>query len=145
MLQILLAVVAILRYILCLWRLKSFAPDGKRTIVLDWFREQSDAVQASFEVRLKFLMSQPPEAWQRPYVAKLRGECKGLYEIRFEVGNVQHRPIGYFSAESEFTILAFATERGSKFNPHNVCQTANNRKRLIEQRKELALEFKFQN
>ncbi len=89
-------------------------------------------------------MSQPPELWQRPYVGKLRGECKGLYEIRFAVEKVQHRPIGYFSAEFEFTILAFATERGSKFDPRHICQTANNRKKLIEQRKEFAREFKFE-
>lgn len=82
--------------------------------------------------------------WQRPYIGKLRDKCKGLYEIRFEVGNVQHRPIGYFSGELEFTFLAFATERGSKFNPLHICETAQKRKQLIEQRKERAREFKFE-
>lgn len=136
--------VAKLRYSMKLWTLKSFKPDLGKTIVAEWFQAQSEAVQAAFETRLKFLAAQPAKIWQRPYVGKLRGECNGLYEIRFEVENVQHRPIGYFSAELEFTILAFATERDSKFDPLQICETAKNRKKLIEQRKEYAREFKFE-
>ncbi len=138
-----LANVAKLRYNMNLWTLKGFTQDGKTTIVSAWYEEQTVAVQVAFETRLKFLASQPPQIWQRPYVSKLRGKCKGLIEIRFEVDNVQHRPIGYFSGELEFTILAFATERGSKFDPLEVCAIAKRRKALIEERKEHAREFKF--
>ena len=127
-----------------LWTLKAFAPDGKRTIALDWFLAQAEAVQVAFETRLKFLVAQPPSIWQRPHIGKLRGDCKGLYEIRFEVNNVQHRPIGYYSGDLEFTILAFATERGNKFDPLHICETAKHRKQQIEHRKELARVFKFE-
>lgn len=54
------------------------------------------------------------------------------------------RRIGYFSGELEFTILAFATERDNKFDPLHICETAKQRKQQIEQRKELAREFKFE-
>jgi hypothetical protein len=130
-----------------LWTLKAFAADGRTTIVQEWYSAQSEAVQVAFETRLKFLVAQPPSVWQRPYIGKLRSKdkhCKGLYEIRFEVNNVQHRPIGYFSGNLEFTILAFATERGNQFDPLHICETAKHRKQQIEHRKELARVFKFE-
>jgi hypothetical protein len=123
------------------WTLKAFTQDGKTTIVSEWYEDQTEAVQAAFEARLEFLTAQPPHVWQRPYVGTLKGECKGLIEIIFEVNNVQHRPIGYFSGKMEFTFLAFATERGGKFDPRKVCAIAKRRKALIEKRKEHAREI----
>ena len=124
-----------------IWRLKGYASDCQNTVVSTWFKAQSEAVQQAFWTRMKFLTSQPPSVWQRPYIGKLRGKCKGLYEIRFEVNNVQHRPIGFFSGDQEFTILAFATERDSQFDPQEVCTIAKNRKKKIEENKEHAREF----
>jgi hypothetical protein len=127
-----------------MWTIKAFTADFKRTIVVTWYVEQDGAVQAAFEARLKFLRAQPPIVWQRPHVGTLRGECKGLFEIRFEVGNVQHRPIGFYSGEMEFTILAFATERDNQFDPLAVCSTAKRRKALIEKDRRHAREFTFE-
>jgi hypothetical protein len=126
-----------------MWKIKAFTADFKRTIVQEWFLKQDEAVQNAFEVRLKFVIAQPPEIWQRPYVGTLRKECKGLHEIRFEVGNVQYRPVGYFSGEKGFTILVIAEERGGKFDPKNTCDTAKKRKAMIERNEEYAREFTF--
>jgi hypothetical protein len=114
-----------------------------KTLVREWYDEQDESVQAAFETALKFLSQQPPAWWDRPRVGKLRKECKGLIEIIFEVGNVQHRPIGYYSGKLEFTIVAFATERGGRFDPVNVCETAKKRIAIIEADKERAREFRF--
>jgi len=127
-----------------MWRLKAFTANFRKTIVTEWHAAQEDDVQAAFEIRLKFLRAQPPIVWQRPYIGKLRKECKGLYEIRFEVNNVQHRPIGYYSGEHEFTILAFATERDGQFDPLEICTTARWRKSLIERDRRHAREFTFE-
>ena|SRR5207253_3202500 len=124
-----------------LWTLKSFVLPDRRLLVSAWYEAQDEKVQAAFETTLKFLSNQPPAVWERPRVGKLRKECKGFYEIRFEVNNVQHRPIGYYSGRLEFTIIAFAVEKGGKFDPLNICVTAKNRKAIIDDNKKRAHEF----
>jgi hypothetical protein len=125
-----------------LWTLKSFTrPDGK-LIVAEWYEQQSEAVQVAFITRMKFLRARPEDGWDRPHVGQLRhGECKGLYEIVLKVNKVQYRPLGYYSAQMEFTIVAFATERDGKFDPPNICETAQERIKLIEERKGRVREF----
>lgn len=127
------------------WKIKSvtLSETSNRTIVLDWFEAQDEDVQNAFLMRMKFLLTLPPSAWDRPYVGQLTRNCKGLFEIRLKVNKVQYRPIGYFSGAEEFTFLAFATERDRKFDPVNICETAFNRKALIEARKERAREITF--
>jgi hypothetical protein len=117
------------------WTLKALvdrrSPEApKSTIVKGWFEGQYDDVQQAFLTRMKFLAGLPKDGWDRPYVGQLRhGECKGLFEIVISVVDVEHRPLGYFSGEMEFTIVAFATERDGKFDPKSVCATA---KKLIQ-------------
>lgn len=62
-------------------------------------------------------------------------------EIRFEVNNIQYRPLGYFSGELEFTILFFAEERGGAFDPPTACEIAKGNKVIIDADKERAREF----
>ena len=125
------------------WKLKSVTVSGvvSTTIVSEWFEAQDDAVQMAFLTRMKFLIELPYDGWKRPYVGQLRRECKGLFEIRLPVNKVQHRPIGYFSGIREFTFLAFATERDNKLNPINICETAFNRKTMIESNRERVREI----
>ncbi len=79
----------------------------------------------------------PEDGWDRPDVGQLRhGDCKGLFEIVLFADKVQHRPIGYFSGKKEFTFVAFAVEKGNKFEPPNICKTAKARIKLIEEEKE---------
>ncbi len=121
----------------------SYTTPDRKTIVGEWHAQQDAAVQVEFEARIRFLSGQPRASWDRPYAAKLTRECKGLYEIRFKVNNVQHRPIGYMSGDAEFTILAFATERDRKFDPIDVCQTAISRLNTISRNKERVREFRL--
>jgi hypothetical protein len=127
-----------------MWVLRAFTADYSRTVVAEWFSLQTGRVQGAFETRLKFLIGQPRSVWKRPYVGTLTRECKGLYEIRLKVDNVQHRPIGYYSGELEFTILVFATERDWKLVPKNVCGLANERRALIERDGRHAREITFE-
>jgi hypothetical protein len=129
-----------------MWRLKAYVVDVKigQTVVTEWYHHQPGPVQDKLEFRLKFLKAQPPAVWQRPYVGTLTDNCDGLFELRFEVFNVQHRAIGYYSGEKEFTILAFCTERDGDFDPSNICDTANERRALIRQDGRYAREFTFE-
>jgi len=116
------------------WKLRSFtvSETNNQTIVMEWFDAQDEAVQNAFLARMEYLIPLPADAWNRPYVGQLRRECAGLFEIILKVNNVQHRPIGYFSGRQEFTFLAFATERDNRLDPVNICETAFNRRALIE-------------
>lgn len=127
-----------------MWTLKAFIIRGNVTVVFEWFQGQTDAVQTAFETRLRFLREQPPVVWQRPYVGTLTRDCDGLFEIRLKAENVQHRAIGYYSDELEFTILAFATERDRQFVPLTTCETAQARRRSIEEGRGQAREFTFE-
>jgi hypothetical protein len=69
-----------------------------------------------------------------PYTTMLEGACDGLFEIRFESGNIQYRPLAYYGPEQgEITILTDATEIGGRLEPPGVCATALARKALAEQ------------
>lgn len=120
------------------WKLKSYTlPDGKTTIVNKWFKEQSASVKAAFLNRMNALVKLSENGWDRPDVGQLRGkECKGLFEIVIFADNVQHRPIGYFSGKCEFTFVVFAVEKGGKLTPPNICKTAKERIKIIEDKKE---------
>lgn len=127
-----------------MWLLKSFtSPDGK-TIVGLWYAAQDEVVKTAFRTRMKFLVAQGENGWERPKVGQLRhGDCKGLFEIVLKFNKVQHRPIGYYSGKMEFTFLAFATERDGEFDPPNVCTTAQKRLKIIREDKERVREFRI--
>ncbi len=130
-----------------MWTFKSFTrPDRRTLIVADWYKEheQDEAVQAAFITALKFLRPLPPDGWERPAVGRLRRECTGLFEIILKVNKVNHRPIGYMSGESEFTILLFAIEKDRKLPP-GTCEKAKQRIAIIENDKERAREFRIPN
>src|SRR5258708_32840712 len=101
------------------WQIKSYVNSKNVLIVKEWFDSVSFAVWTAFDTHFKFLAGQPPVNWKRPYVSVLSGGkrtrktgCAGLVELRFDYGNVEYRPLGYFSGQMEFTIVFFAIEKG---------------------------------
>ncbi len=131
-----------------LWTLKGFVTDGGRRIVREWCADIDDTVWLAFATLLDYLCGQPRKNWVFPYVRALRGGkkgkkkgCAGLYELRFDSGNVEYRPLGYFKSDTEFVILIFAEERGGEFDPPNACETAKKRQVIVEGDKERAREF----
>lgn len=91
----------------------------------DWAGKE---VQGRFLARLRTLANLPLREWNENYCKKLSGECEGLWEIRFKGARVQHRPLGYHSADGEFTILLWAREKDHRFVPPNACEQALQRK-----------------
>ncbi len=133
-----------------LWKIKGFIDRSGENIVKQWCDAKDDDIWNAFVAHLTFLSGQMPDMWVRPWVGKLGGGrrgrktgCAGLIELRFDVGNVEYRPLGYFSGKMEFTILFFAEERGGDFDPPNACQTAKERKAFIDTNKERAREFRL--
>lgn len=125
------------------WTWKSYRTSRGISAVTEWHEQVSEIVWLEFRASLEFLDGQPPTNWTRPYIGKLGKDCKGLIEIRFDSGNVEYRPIGFYSGKEEFTIVFFAIEKGSKFEPPTACDIAQRRRNEIEKDKEKSREFWF--
>jgi hypothetical protein len=128
-----------------MWTVKSLtlSAANQKTIVLDWFENQTEAVQNRFLVEMKFLIGLPGGSWVRPYVGLLHDKCEGLVEIVLTVKEEQYRPIGYFSGEKEFTFLFFAMEKDDEFDPLNTCELAQAAKQITMAHKERIREINF--
>ncbi len=114
------------------WVFKSFVTSRNQSVVEDWYGSQVPDVRAAFDISLRYLSKQPPSNWVRPYVGTLKRQCAGLWEIRFTVEKVRYRPIGFFGpVRMEFTIVAFATEKGGSFVPAGICESALKRKEEV--------------
>lgn len=124
-----------------LWTLKSYVGRDGVKVVKAWCDSVDDTVWLAFAFHMDYLCGQAADKWGRPWAEKLHGECAKLVEIIFEVHNVQHRPLGFFSGEMEFTILFFATEVNDRFEPPTACEIAQRRKAEVEADRSRASEF----
>jgi hypothetical protein len=112
------------------WTFRTYVSARGVAEVQAWYDAQSPRVQAAFDQRLRTLQQMTiPEWLETAFGKKLKGECAGLWEIRFKAERVQHRPLGWFGPSSgEFTVLLCAREIGDKFDPPNACKIALGRK-----------------
>lgn len=113
------------------WDFRDYISRGGRNYFQEWLDDQPLKVQLEINTRLEYLRYQPPPL-QRPYTARLKGECDGLYELRVKVEKVQYRPLFFYGpGKSQITFLAGAIEKGGKLQPPDVCQTALERRDQI--------------
>jgi hypothetical protein len=111
-----------------LWTIRSYVSPGGNDLVRKWHDAQSFAVQAAFDTVVLFLLQSSFEEWRRPEFATLKGKYAKLGELRFDVRNVEYRPLGFFGpCRSEFTILIGATKKGRVYNPRSALDTALSR------------------
>jgi hypothetical protein len=108
------------------------------------YSDQAPEVRAEFHAVLNGLLAQADiTGWCRPRgFDRLSGKkYRALGELRFKVGNVQHRPLGFFGPEQRtFTLLIWATERDGNFAPPGVRDTALQRMNLVKKNPERARE-----
>ena len=112
------------------WTFRYYARQNGKDDVRDAYDRGSKQLHARFLSRVKALAQLPVGEWGE-LAKQLHGSCSGLVEIRFKADNVQQRPLGYRSGETEFTILFWATERGNRFVPASACEKALERKKKI--------------
>jgi hypothetical protein len=117
------------------WRFLNYHSEAGNNLVERWYRDQSVAVQADFDVTLNNLAGM--EDWRDTHEFKmLKGKYSGLGEIRFKTGNVQYRPIGTFGCgEKTFAILLGCRKKGSVYNPPDAFDLALRNKGLVAQGK----------
>ena len=111
-----------------LWQFRCYLSEDGEDVVREWHDKRSVQIRARFLSRIQMLAKLPFDEWNEPLFKNLKGECRGLSEIRFKGDNVQQRPLGFRSREYEFTILLCATEKGGRFVPRTACNTALKRK-----------------
>lgn len=114
------------------WRFRCYQSVGGTDEIRAWYDRSSKQVQARFLSRIKMLAQLPFEEWNETLYKNLRGNCRGLGEIRFFADRKQQRPLGFRSGLNEFTILFCATEKGGKFVPRNACLIALARKNEVQ-------------
>jgi hypothetical protein len=118
-----------------LWWLRDhMSPTGRRDVRNDYNRA-SEELQAAFDTHWEYLRVRPRDQWVRPAAHKLRPENGGyreFFEFRFKSENTQQRPLGYFGQDPKhFTLLIWATEKGSKFVPLDAVKTCETRRNSI--------------
>lgn len=123
-----------------LWWLRDYANAAGKREVRKHYERLSDEVQAAFDVHWELLRVRPRSEWRRPDAAKLRPEhrngSRDLFEFRFAAERKQQRPLGFFGPGSvEFTLLIWATEKGSVFDPPEAVATCEKRLAAVSERR----------
>src|SRR5215510_6653872 len=98
-----------------LWTIRCYVSSDGIDQIRAWYDAQSPKVQGKFFSRLRTLAQLELKEWKLPLFRWLHGECAPLGEIRFEVQNVQHRPLGYRAGAHVFTLTFCAMEKSDRF------------------------------
>jgi hypothetical protein len=115
-----------------IWTFRTYVSPAGRDQIEKWYRSQSADVQAAFDTVLEYLEQRERDEWRRPDFDKLSQRYKELAELRFEVSNVQYRPLGFFGpARAEFTILVPAKKKGKVYDPRDALETALKRRKEV--------------
>lgn len=103
--------------------LKAYRLADGADVVSAWYRHHAGdaAVRAGLDARMDYLKWQRREGWTRPRYDILRN-CRGMGNVHFKVGTMQHRALGYFGPERmEFTFLMFCTHT-EHYDPRNALE-----------------------
>lgn len=112
---------------MALWRFMDYCSEAGNNLIEEWYRDQSEDVQADFDLTLKNLSIAPD--WRGMKEFKSLG-VEGMCEIRFTTKNVQYRPAGSFGpGDHVFTIWIGCTKKQRIYNPPDAFEKALKRKR----------------
>lgn len=113
------------------WKYRCFLHKGA-DIVRSRYEDSSREVKAKFFSKLSILRPLDQAEWRRPPFENLHADGKGIGEIRFEAGGLQHRPLGFHIPEKrQFILVVWATKKGSKWDPRNAIEIAQTRKQEV--------------
>ena len=120
------------------WWMNTYVSSTERVAFTEWCKEQSKRCRMKVLRRMAQLSDLPQDKWEAPphypYAKRLKGDGKGLWEIRLLVEHKQIRPIGYFGpGKNDYTFLIGAEEKDGEFIPKNALATAQKRKKSIKE------------
>ena len=112
------------------WEFFDYVSAGGRNNIREWLDGLPLSVQFDIDARIRFL--EVTKEFSRTHVKPLRGDCKGLMELRVKSNKVQYRPLCFYGPKDrQITILLGAIEKGDRFVPKNACKTALKRKSVV--------------
>lgn len=126
-----------------IWTFKCYLDENGEDVMNEWYESLPPKAQARFDKILEHFRDSPLTAWGSNYFKQLEG-YDGIYEVRFTVNNIVHRPLGCFAPyQCDFTFLIGAKEQGDKFIPRTAPETAQKRRDIILKNAERAYECSF--
>jgi len=115
-----------------LWTFKGFLDERGVNVIDAWYENEiAVKAQARFDKILEHFRDSPLPSWGGNYFKPLVGH-EGIYEVRFTVQNIVHRPLGCFAPSNrDFTFLIGAFEQGDVFIPKSAPDIAEKRRDII--------------
>lgn len=121
------------------WRYRCYAvsKDAAEDEIKGWYGRQSRQWRQKFLERLQTLRTLPADEWELPLFRWLRGQGRGVGEVRFKADGMQQRILGFRGPEPDlFTFLFPAREKSNAFVPRNAIEIAQERKTAVETNKD---------
>jgi hypothetical protein len=115
--------------------LRAYLLDDNADVISVWYDQYAGQPKVRAKLDMRMLHLRPRrrderDGWNRPYYDTLE---RGVGEVRFEIGNIQYRPIGFFGpAREEFTFLLFAIEQSDRLQPRNAIDEAVRRRGVVQ-------------
>ena len=123
--------------------MKGYAVRDGESVIDEWARSAPAKVLAKFDSRLDFLVSRTIREWEYDYAHQRKG-TGGIFEIKFEMGNIAYRPLlCQGPGEAELTVLIFAEEHNDKLRPISADATAQARMKEIFENPKKAIEYEY--
>lgn len=112
------------------WVFRTYVSSSGRSDVQKQINVLAPTVLLHFLTRVRYLANTSKADWHEPQAKKLSG-TEDIYEIRFKSA-IQYRPLGFFGpGSSEFTILVWASKKGSVWTPSGAIESAAQRRKAI--------------
>ena len=114
------------------WTFRDYVDRRGRNAIKEWLGTVPSEVKVKLNARLQHLRDEKVLMDTR-FTEKLKGQgAEGLMEIKFEVGNVQYRPLAFYGPNpGEITIVFPAEERNDRFVPPGAVGTAQRRRHEV--------------
>jgi hypothetical protein len=110
------------------WTFRSYVDRDGTDVIKEWFDGATKQARGGFRSKLRILGSLPKGEWRRPLFDTLSGDCKGLWEVRFDAAGVPWRPLGFFDGTAVFILVICATKDGDRWKPGKACEIGLTRK-----------------
>jgi hypothetical protein len=124
------------------WTVLEYISPMERRALADFRKSMFKPQQADMDVFLSALAKKTD--WEFPDIDTLKGErYRGMSELRWRSGGVQHRLLGYSPKIFEYLVLIGCTHKGPRYDPKDAMETARKRKKQIETKEATYAKYKL--
>jgi hypothetical protein len=123
------------------WKFAQYVSPHGRHAIEDWRKTLPVGPQrADMDTFLRMLAKM--SAWNYPQIKDIQGaRYKGLTELRWRSGGVQHRLVGYQTGEHDYLLLIGCTHKDRRYDPPDAFDTAVERRNWVKCGKATTCEY----